>query len=74
MGSPHNLATSVQHSHTFDTSSSTDNDTVTTQLVIEYIILRQKVIWKLCGSIGHKYDACIIRGPNFLPTSPRINM
>ena len=32
---------------------------------------RQKSICKFCGSIGHKADACIIRGPKLLPPNLR---
>ena len=36
--------------------------------------MRQKSIFECSGRIGHKADACIIRGPNFLPQSLRKNM
>ena len=32
------------------------------------------IICKLCGRIGHKSDACIIRGPKLLPSSIRRNI
>ena len=36
--------------------------------------MRQNIICKCCGSIGHKAESCIIHGPKFLPPSLRINM
>ena len=36
--------------------------------------MRQKSICECCGRIGHKADACIIRGPKFLPPSLRIKI
>ena len=36
--------------------------------------MRQKSICECCGRIGHKADACIIRGPKFLPPSLRRKM
>ena len=50
------------------------NDTTTLHPVIADLRMRQKIICELCGRIGHKADACIIRGPKFLPTSLRRKM
>ena len=36
--------------------------------------MRQKIICECCGIIGHKSDACIIRGPKILPPSISRNM
>ena len=36
--------------------------------------MRQEIICECCGRIGHKSDACIIRGPNFLTPSLKRKM
>ena len=72
--SPNTLTTSVQIYYNFVPSSSTNNDTATLHPVTAYIHIIQKTICELCGRVGHNSDACIIRGPNFLPPSLRINI
>ena len=57
------LNTSGQRSHYFGPSYSINNDAATLQQFIEALCMRQKSICELCGRIGHKSDACIIRGP-----------
>ena len=52
---------------------STNNDTTSLQPFISYLCVRQKIICKQCGMIGHKDDSCIFCGPNFLSPSLRIN-
>ena len=74
IGAPTTFTTSVQRSHNFIPLSSRNNDTETPQPVIAALRMRQKIIWECCGRIGHKADACIIRGPKFLPPSLRIKM
>ena len=74
IGSPTTLTTSGQSSHHFVHSSSRNNDAATLQTVIVALRTRQKIICEYCGRIGHKADACIIRGPKFLPPSIRIKM
>ena len=66
--SPKQLDTSGQHSHNFGSSYSINNDTASLQTVIAALCMKQKSICELCGRNGHKADACIIRGPKFLPT------
>ena len=68
---PTTLTTSGQISYHFVPSSSTKNDAETTQPVIAALHMRQKSIYECCGRIGHKPDACIIRGPKLLPLSLR---
>ena len=68
------FTTSVQRYHHFGPSSSINNDTETLQPVIADICMRQKRICECCGNIGHKDDACIIRGPKLLPPSLKRNM
>ena len=46
-----------------------NNDTYNLRPFIADLRIRQKIIYKLCGSIGHKADACIIHDPKFLPPS-----
>ena len=72
--SPTTLTTSGQISHHLSPSSSIKNDAEHLQPVLAAIHMRQKSNCKLCGIIGHKDDACIIHGPNFLPPSLRRNM
>ena len=74
IGAPTTLNTSGQSSHHFGHSSSRNNDAATFQPVIAAIRMRQKRICECCGRIGHKADAYIIHGPNFLPPSLRRNM
>ena len=74
IGTPTALTTSGHRSHTFVSSSSSNNDATTLQQVIAALRMRQKSICECCGRIGHKVDACIIRGPKFLPPSLRIKM
>ena len=71
---PTTLTTSGCCSHHFGPSSSTNNDAETIQPVIVDICVRQKTICKWCGRIGHKTDAWITRGPNFLPPIIRRKM
>ena len=66
IGEPTTLTTSGQLSRHFSPSSSITNDTEYLQPVIADLRKRQKSICEFCISIGHKYDACIIRGPKFL--------
>ena len=73
-GVPTTLTTSGQHSHHLRPSSSINNDEETPQPVIAALRMRQKSMCEFCGRIGHKADACIIRGPQFLPPSLRRNM
>ena len=74
IGYPTTLTTSGHRSHHFSSSSSRSNDAATLQTVIADLRMRQKNICECCGIIGHKADACIIRGPKFLPPSFRRNM
>ena len=74
IGAPTTLTTSGQRFHHFGQSSSSNNDAATPQTVIAALRMRQKNISKFCGIIGHKSDACIIRGPKFLPPSLTIKM
>ena len=67
IGSPTTLTTSGQISHHFCPSYSTNNNTETLQPVIAALFVQQNTIFECCGIIGHKVDACTIRGPNFLP-------
>ena len=41
---------------------------------IAVLRMSKKSIYELCRGIGHKTDACIIRGANFLPPSLRGKM
>ena len=74
IGAPTTLTTSGHRSHNFGSSLSSNNDATTLQPVILALRMRQKLICECCGRIGHKADACIIRGPKFLPPSLRIMM
>ena len=74
IGAPTTLTTSYQRSHHFFPLYSIKNDTASLQPVIAAIQMIQKSICKCCGNIVHKDDACIIRGPKFLPPSLRRNM
>ena len=68
------MTTSGHRSHHFVSSSSSNNDATTLQPVIAALRMRQKIICECCGRIGHKSDACIIRGPKLLPPSLRGKM
>ena len=74
IGYPTTLTNSCQRSHHFIPSSSSNNDAATLQPVTATLRTRQNIICECCGIIGHKSDACIIRGPKFLPPSLRRNM
>ena len=74
IGSPTTLNTSVQCSHHFSPSFSSNNDAATLQPIIVVLRMRQKSICECYGRIVHKADACIIRGPKFHPPSLRRNM
>ena len=74
IGSPTTLTTSGQRSHHFSPSYYINNDAATLQIFISDLQTRQKIICECCGRIGHKADACIIRGPKFLPTILRRKM
>ena len=74
IGYPTTLTTSARSSHHFGHSSSSNNDSANIQPVIAALRKRQKSICECCGRLGHKSDACIIRGPKFLPPSLRRNM
>ena len=50
------------------------NNAASIQPVIAALRMIQKSICGCCGRIGHKDDACIIRGPRFLPPSLRRKM
>ena len=69
IGASTTLTTSGHRSHHFGPSSSRNNDAENLQPVIAVIRMRQKIICECCGRIGHEADACIIRGPKFLPPS-----
>ena len=69
IGDPPTFTTSCQRSHHFSPSYSINNDTASLQPVIADLSTRQKIICECCGRIGHKDDACIIRGPKFLSPS-----
>ena len=68
------LTTSGRHSHPFVPSYSTNSDTETLQPFIADLCFQQKKICNCCERIGHKADACTIRGPKFLPPSLRRNI
>ena len=74
IGDPTTLTTSGQRSRHSVPSSSSNNDASTLQQIISALHMRQKSICECCGRIGRKYDACIIRGPKFLPPSLKRNM
>ena len=74
IGAPTTLTNSGHLSHNFGPSSSSNNDSETLQPVIADLRMRHKSICECCGRIGHKADACIIRGPKFLMPSLRIKM
>ena len=74
IGSQTKLTTSGQRFHHFRPSSSIDNYAETLQPVIAALITRHKIICECCGIIGHKSDACIIRGQKLFPPSFRRNI
>ena len=74
IGYPTTFTTSGHHSHHFSPSSSIKNDAATLQTFISAIHIRQTIICEFCEIIGHKDDACIIRGPKFLLPILRINV
>ena len=74
IGAPKKLTTSVQPSHHFSPSYSSNNDASTFQKVIAALSTRKKIICEWCGIIGHKSDAYIIRGTKLLPPSLRRKM
>ena len=74
IAAPTTLTTSGQHYHHFGPTSSRNNDAETLQPFIAALHMRQKIICEYCGIIGHKADACIIRGPKFLPPSLKRKM
>ena len=71
---PNKLTTSGQSYHNFGPSSSNNNYTATTHPVITALRMIQKIICECCERVGHKSDACIIRGPKSLLLSIRIKM
>ena len=71
IGSPTKLTTSGQRYHHLSPSYSINNDVATLQPVIVALRMRQKSIYECFERIGQKSDACIIRGPKFLPPSLR---
>ena len=74
IGAPTTLTTSGHRSHHFGYSSSNNNDATTLQPGIAALRMRHNSICECCGRIGYKADACIIRGPKFLPPSLRRKM
>ena len=71
---PTTLTTSSYLSHHFGPSYSMNNDIEYLLLVIAALCMIQKSICELCGRIGDKAHACIIRGPEKLPSSLRRKM
>ena len=71
---PTTFTNSGQRSHHFGPLSSINIDTETLQLVIAALSIRQKLFSRCCGRIGHKANACIIRGPKILLPSLRRKM
>ena len=63
IGAPTKLTTSVHNSHHFGPSYLIKNDTSYLHPVITALRMIQKILCKCWGSIVHKADACIIRGP-----------
>ena len=74
IGYPTTLTTSGQQSRHFSPSSSINSDVATLKPVIVALITRQKIICECRGRIGHKSDACIIRGQKSLPQSLSIKI
>ena len=71
---PTTLTTSGNISHHFGPSSFIKNYAATLQPFNADIRMRQKIICECCGRIGHKSDACIIRGTKFFLPSLRRKM
>ena len=71
---PTTLTTSSYLSHHFGPSYSMNNDIEYLLLVIAALCMIQKSICELCGRIGHKAAARIIRVPKLLPPSLIIKM
>ena len=69
IGSSTNFTSSRQRYHTFGALFSTNNYTSNLHPVIAALRVHQKIIYKLCGIIGHKADACTVHVPNFPPPS-----
>ena len=57
IGASTTFTTSGQRSHHFRTSSSINNYAATIQPVIAALCTGQRIIFELCGRIGHKADA-----------------
>ena len=68
IGAPKKLTTSGQRSNHLSPSSYINNNAETIHPVIKYLRSRQKIICECYRRIGHKADACIIRGPKIPPT------
>ena len=68
---PTSLTSSGQRYDNVGTPYSNNNETETIQPVISALRIIQKSICEYCGRIGHKADACIIRGPKLIPPSLR---
>ena len=71
IGDPTTLTTSGHRPRRFSPSSFSNNDAANLQPVIAALRMIQKIICECCGRIGHKSDACIIRGPKFFLPSLR---
>ena len=67
--SPTNLTSSGQRFHHIGTSSSTNNNKLYLTPEIVNICVRQNIVFKCCGIMGHKSDSCIYFGPKLLPPS-----
>ena len=74
IGYPITLTTSGHIYHNFGPSYYIKIDTATIQPVIAGLRVQWNIICKSCGIIGHKAEACIISGPNFLPQSIKRKM
>ena len=74
IGAQTTLTSSGQRSHHFVPLSCSNKDAATLHPVIAALHMIQNSICECCGIIGHKADACIIRGPKLLPQSIRRNM
>ena len=74
IGAPTTMNNSGQRSHNLSPSFSSNKYAENLHPAIAALRMKQKSICECCGRIGHKDDACIIRGPKFLPPSLRRNM